>query len=314
MKPLQLFRDQKGLTLIEMMMAAGLMAILIFASGSLYGEVSTFLTRTTRQASAHSVAVRFEKEMEKIFYSNALHRFEPTQSVRVQNGRLRFIGSGWIVYDDGDGDPSNNMVPRPGFPVTTFEVNGRTLTQNSWLIERFRVEKSGNSFRKKTLGFTTSRCIDRRLTKRNYTMREVLDLDVAIVHGDDYRCCPLGQLTCGTLNPVNFWPTVFTVEHPSGVVKMIPEPEDRRESPGFGFTVIFDGNPTESFRVQLLKMSNQCLIGIAQVTKPCAETSLGVSGTTNLARDLRRHTSTIFRPVISGFNDSFFVRVGSDFY
>lgn len=307
-------RSTGGFSVMETIIAAGLMSVLLLAMSTLQVDIASFTARTSRQASAHSVMVRFEKEMERTFYSNALHRFLPERTLIVDGGGTKFAGTGWIVYDDGDGNPLNNTVPRTGFPIATFTVNGQTFTQNSWLIERFRVHRRADgTYHKATTGFTTSRCVDRRRSKTSYTMAEVLALNVAVVRPNGYSCCPLNSPNCANRNPINELPTVFTVGQGGVATTIWPEAEERGEVPGLGFTLVFDGNPSESYRIYLLKITNQCTAGLAQVSKPCANTRLGAATEKNLNRDMRREVTTLFRSAVSGFTDSFFVRVGSDF-
>lgn len=308
--------SQTGFSLIEVIMAIGLLAFLMTGVALFSQSAIRGVRRTFDAQEKQSVGDSYEKMVMRSIFAVSPLKFDPKQTAKIDPGSdtgFSFVGPRWTVtQQDGTVRTYSNPVK--------FTIGSLELLNDSHQIEIYKFVRSAatQAITKTTQAVLISRCVQVATwnPQAGLTIEQVLPLRRPYLYVSStgvkagYRCCTDTGTDCTDLNDPRWWPTTFY--YTGGArVEQWPESASRRTTPGLGFMLAMDRAEPINYHLRLIKMSNSCLTSAVAQPGTCANTVEMASDITNFARDINIQVKETVKPVTSSLNGSSYINVGN---
>lgn len=343
-----MLRNQRGVTILEMVVAGGLLSVAGFMAVTMYVRAVEDAVLSQNNDAVAGINRQLDKMATKALNSMTVPQFDPRRTLigNTDSAALLAVGTQWNL-------PGGVTVRRADVPQ--FTLAGFTSRSSSFDIENFILQRSGTDVNSLTRSIFLSRCVDREIDKRpeEYTIAEIRNLRIPyflqtektrlVPDPDDpegppieetymepdIHCCPrtatLDQ-PCPApdddeLNDshrLRFFPTIFVLQ-PDGGVSTIPSVEERHVAFGAAMQFTVDGNPPAVMMVQTAVMFNKCKtsrLGFeGRSPHKCVEPIFGVPGLPasyeNFDKDIQFTFGRKTKDVARDVTGSSFIRMGT---
>ncbi|KHD87026.1 MAG: hypothetical protein OM95_16735 [Bdellovibrio sp. ArHS] len=301
--------NRNGFTLLEIIIAAGVMAILILFTTPLLTLVINNFQKRMQSDSNTASRMHLKKYFNRSLMAVSPVRFDPSATL-VGNS---LNSTSWKL---SDGRPiTKDQVP-------TFLLDGRPVRQDSFSIELYSIEYKDGKATKVSYGALLSRCAKPEVHDIGISVSALNDLARPYLQMKDEECCQGGvckmcrnySISCcdssqgSCEKDVDLLPMVFVINKDQ--IQIYPAKPDLLTTPGIGFMLSFDANPVRSYTLYEFRYMNRCLLSAGQKVADCSKDVRDYFQNAQFKPFLQLEVSSTTSNVVNSLSDGSFIGIG----
>jgi hypothetical protein len=235
----QLFSNQRGYSLLEISIAMTLTTGMIYLAFYMFQKGNESSVYGMNAGIRTNVVKLINTMMNQAMSAPTQRGFNPALTLVPSGANYVFAGT-WEMGPP-PGQPPTSTIPSALQPVLTFSVGGNTLSQDSFLLEAYRLGKDATGVpEKSTLHALISRCIDGKQDINYQSIATILTLRKPIVINNQLHCCAdLAACPSEDSSSKQYWPTIFVYKGENQITT-IPVRSEREVVVGAGFFANFN--------------------------------------------------------------------------